>query len=391
MHAFIVAEVAQQSPRARVAVWRAPPLPVAVLPAGCALVRLRLGRHGCLCPRRSGWRRRRWTGSAPVEIDRGHALRAISCPSLGLCVAVDDAGRATISTHPAAGGPGSWSEPFAIDGGKGLTSVSCASTALCVAVDGEGRALVSTKPALAGAGSWSGPFAIDGARRSLRSPVRRWRCASPWTAKAACSSAPSPAIRRGRFVVRTVSDRRASERSPRSPVPRRALCAAVDDEGHVAVSTEPTAGASAWHARLIDPSLGLVAVSCFAAASCVARRRRRQRVRQLQRRRRVGAGVVRARARRGAQRHSTCSGRPWRFRVRQPACAWLSMARATHSRATIRPRRRRAGSRAASTPSPPGAERRLMRRPKGSARRSTRAVASSRPSARTGSLSTAVE
>jgi hypothetical protein len=161
--------------------------------------------------------------SAAAEIDSGQALSAISCPSLGLCVAVDGGGRAVVSTQPGVAGSASWSAPFAIDGTTGLTSITCASPSQCVAMDGEGHAVLSTHPAVAESASWSAPFAAGGIA-GLTS--------------VSCISAT--------------------------------LCAAVDGEGHVAVSTEPAAGASAWHKRLIDPGLGLVAVSCFAPASCVA-------------------------------------------------------------------------------------------------------------------------
>jgi hypothetical protein len=162
-----------------------------------------------------------WSGAS--EIDSGQPLTAISCPSLGLCVAVDGAGRALVSTQPGVNAAGSWSAPFAIDGSTALTAITCASASLCVALDGEGHAVQSTHPAVAGSASWSAPYA-DGTPVGLKS--------------VSCASA--------------------------------ALCAAVDSEGQVAVSTEPAAGASAWHRRLIDPTLGLVAVSCFAPASCVA-------------------------------------------------------------------------------------------------------------------------
>jgi Alpha galactosidase A/Alpha galactosidase C-terminal beta sandwich domain len=161
--------------------------------------------------------------SPATDIDGGTALNAISCPSLGLCVAVDGAGRALVSTHPGVAGAGSWSPPFAIDGTTALTSISCASTSMCLALDGEGRAVMSTHPGVAGSASWSAPFPA-GTPAGLTSIS----CASP------------------------------------------TLCAAVDGEGHVAVSTEPNAGDSGWHRRLIDPGLGLVAVSCFAPDSCVA-------------------------------------------------------------------------------------------------------------------------
>jgi hypothetical protein len=208
-----------------------------------------------------------WSG--PVEIDQGRALSAISCPSLGLCVAVDDTGHAILSTRPTTGGAGTWSAPFALAGAEGLTSISCASTTLCVAVDGAGHAFLSTQPALAGPGSWSAPFTIDGSEAlSSVSCASAALCAAvdgeghvifsthPGIAGSGSWSAPSAIGGVGALTSVSCAS--------------TALCVAVDGAGHVAVSSEPAAGVSTWHTRLIDPNLGLAAVSCFAADSCVA-------------------------------------------------------------------------------------------------------------------------
>jgi hypothetical protein len=42
------------------------------------------------------------TWSAGSQIDSGHALTAISCPTVSYCVAVDNDGRAFISGNPGA-------------------------------------------------------------------------------------------------------------------------------------------------------------------------------------------------------------------------------------------------------------------------------------------------
>jgi hypothetical protein len=209
------------------------------------------------------------TWSAAVEIDSGQRLGAISCPALGLCVAVDGAGRALVSIKPSVAGSASWSAPFAIDGAMGLTSVSCASMTLCVAVDGAGRALVSIKPSVAGSASWSAPFAIDGAMGLTSvSCASTTLCVavdgeghvlvSTHPAVAGSGSWSAPFAITGAGGLTSVSCASST------------LCAAVDSGGRVAVSTEPAAGASAWHARLLDPSPGLVAVSCVSPDSCVA-------------------------------------------------------------------------------------------------------------------------
>lgn len=160
-----------------------------------------------------------------LDIDSSRALTAISCPSAALCVAVDSAGYAVVSTNPGAGfpaGSGATWKALEIDEGRALSAVSCASTTLCVAVDGDGHALVSTNPA---AGSWSDPAGsdIDGANQ---------------LSGVSCSS--------------------------------NTLCTAVDENGQALLSLNPAAGPSTWHAREIDPSLGLQAISCTASGVCVA-------------------------------------------------------------------------------------------------------------------------
>jgi hypothetical protein len=160
--------------------------------------------------------------SSPAQID-GQALSSVSCPSSSLCVAVDDAGDAVVSTDPGIAGRASWSQPFPIDPGKKLSSVSCPSSSLCVAVDDAGDAWVDTEPGRAGT-IWQ-ELGID-ATHSLTG-------------------------------VSCASD---------------SLCVAVDDEGRALVATVPTGGASAWRSRLVDPSLGpvSVSVSCTPTGLCVA-------------------------------------------------------------------------------------------------------------------------
>lgn len=72
-------------------------------------------------------------------------LTGVSCASASLCVAVDDAGNALVSTNPT-GDARAWSAT-AVDPGQPLTALSCAPAPLCVAVDGAGDAVVATATA----------------------------------------------------------------------------------------------------------------------------------------------------------------------------------------------------------------------------------------------------
>jgi hypothetical protein len=87
-------------------------------------------------------------------------LRAVSCPSSGLCVAVGDDGEVLTSTNPT-GGTNAWTSavadpPFGEHYGKtqpSLTAVSCPSANLCVAGDDAGNVLFSTEPS-GGTSAW---------------------------------------------------------------------------------------------------------------------------------------------------------------------------------------------------------------------------------------------
>ncbi len=197
--------------------------------------------------------------SAPAEVDGGHALHAVSCPSLGFCAAVDDAGRVVLSRHPQSTAPGSWSV-LAIDGSRSLSSISCPSSTLCVAVDSEGRAVVSTNPTAPGA--WTA-VAIDGttALRSVSCPSAALCLAADSEGRVLFNT--NPATAPGAWSSPLALARTLVSVSCASTT----LCAAIDGEGRVLLSTAPAGGG--WVARTIDPSGSLTAVSCYAAA-CVA-------------------------------------------------------------------------------------------------------------------------
>src|ERR1019366_9950291 len=79
------------------------------------------------------------TWSAPERVDHqppfGYPtpLGGPSCPSSGLCVAVDNRGNLVTSSNPT-GGAAAWTVTD-VDGSNGLDGVSCPSSGLCVAVD----------------------------------------------------------------------------------------------------------------------------------------------------------------------------------------------------------------------------------------------------------------
>jgi hypothetical protein len=89
------------------------------------------------------------TWAAPVLIDHQPPfgktpVTGVSCPSSGLCVAVDGSGNVVTSSNPT-GGSATWTLAN-VDGTNNLNSVSCPSSSLCVAVDGAGNVVTSSNP-----------------------------------------------------------------------------------------------------------------------------------------------------------------------------------------------------------------------------------------------------
>jgi hypothetical protein len=218
----------------------------------------------------------------PRAISAG--LTAVSCPSVRLCVGVDDFGDLITSAHPTGSGS-SW-KLVATKAGS-LTGVSCPSARLCVAVGKGGDVLVSKHPrtrawsiAHVGAGDFGGVscasaslcVAFQGAQVFVSAePVdgqHPWRVA--YTDSSACATTSGCA----EVALRAVS------------CPSRSFCAAVDDAGNVITSTDPTGGSNAWQIAHVDrfvglpPSCGpftgacgqasLLSVSCPSRSLCVA-------------------------------------------------------------------------------------------------------------------------
>jgi hypothetical protein len=172
---------------------------------------------------------------AASPVDAGTPLKAISCPSLTLCVIGDASGSVWTSTNPASGAAATWHRA-SIDPGQSLTGVSCPTTeSWCMAADGSGNVFASNNPA-GGAGAWTKTVTLTGVSPDSLS----------------CDGRPAP-------------DQ------------TRIICVAVDAAGNIASDNgSPFAGASApgspgwrWGPGLTGPP-HLNAVACTTQWLCVA-------------------------------------------------------------------------------------------------------------------------
>jgi hypothetical protein len=168
-----------------------------------------------------------------TNIDATNPIAGVSCPSRSLCVAVDDAGNALVSTNPT-GGAAAW-RTTNVDGTTKLSGVTCPSVTLCVAVGGRDVA-VSTDPA-GGSSAWTVLLGVDetvGPECGKYAPDQG--CAAHLT-DISCSSV--------------------------------SLCVGLDNWGQLISSRDPAGGLSAWSRGGTPDGPDLSELSCRTDASCV--------------------------------------------------------------------------------------------------------------------------
>lgn len=255
------------------------------LRSGAALVGALLALAGCAASAQAAsplvWSSP-WLADNSSPFGNPNKLLSVSCPSVSLCVAVDQAGQVVTSTDPA-GGSSSWSAALidrlgVVEGfGSEVASVSCPSVSLCVAVNGNDDVLTSTDPA-GGPKAWrvvhldeSGPREFNGISCPSVS-----LCVVVGGEKVIDSSNPTG----GASAWTTVHLPRAPGLKDVS-CPSQSLCVAVGDG--VLISTDPTGGASTWMPGLEggtcpsqNPSQSLCShgelrgVACPSQSLCVA-------------------------------------------------------------------------------------------------------------------------
>ncbi len=215
----------------------------------------------------------------PVQFSYG-GLRAVSCPSSRLCVAVDDYGNIVWSIDPA-GGTTTW-HVERVDESNEITSISCPSESLCLIADHSGRLLVSTDPT-GGPSKWSVSY-IARSGSGVSDHIERLSCPSV----ARCFAVDEQWNNAGSTSIVFTTEDPSGAPAPWTEVlalesddpilglscPTLNLCVAVDGEGHVATATEPTSWKSwtwQWVTEVPDedaywpPGGGL---SCTTTAFC---------------------------------------------------------------------------------------------------------------------------
>ena len=212
--------------------------------------------------------------SAPEVIDSGHSITGVACPSVSLCVAVDNGGNVLTSTNPA-GGVGTWTSS-SVSTEAGFEAVSCASAALCVALDGLGDVVTSTSPT-GGAGAWTKANITAGVgNESVACPSTELcvattgqRLLSEGIFRADVFTSINPtggAVAWNTAVLADGTENAVTGVGCASV----ALCVGVDNGGNAVTSTNPNGGSGAWTAANIDSANTMFGVSCATVSLCVA-------------------------------------------------------------------------------------------------------------------------
>jgi hypothetical protein len=201
-----------------------------------------------------------WGSAAPA--DPGHSLSAVSCPTVGLCVAVDGAGNVVFTTAPTSAGAWTLVSP-AVDSGHSLTSVSCPTASLCFAADNHGSVFSSATPS-ANSG-WTSE-SVDGTTQinAISCPAASLCVAVDNSGAVRYSSTPGTA---SSWTGSTID---SGHRLTAVSCPTTSLCAAVDNAGQVLVSTNPASGGWGTALMISSTAPALTAISCTSTALCVA-------------------------------------------------------------------------------------------------------------------------
>lgn len=170
--------------------------------------------------------------------------------------------------------PATYRPPFARTGS--LDAVSCPSVRLCVAVDKAGNVVTATKPT-GGFGAWALAHVYDAYGLYIDPPsgvAPDISCPTAYLCVAVdgegnVRTSTNPTAGRAAWTTRRVDRRGAALTGVSCPSSR--LCVAVDNRGNVFTSSHPAAGPGAWTESSVDRfDGGLNAVSCPSAHLCFA-------------------------------------------------------------------------------------------------------------------------
>jgi putative hemolysin len=203
-----------------------------------------------------------------------NGIVSVSCPSAGLCVAVDNGGNAFVSTSPYVGSTSAWKMSAVAGASSGFSGVSCPNIRMCVAIAG-GNILTTTDPT-GGGSRWRSLDAGNALMGQAGDEFESVSCPSPALCLVADINgnvlvSTNPTGPASAWKVGDVDARSASPEVTSLSCPSVHFCAAGDFSGHVLTTTDPTGGPGAWKtATPAGSNSSISSVSCPSSSFCVA-------------------------------------------------------------------------------------------------------------------------
>lgn len=201
-----------------------------------------------------------------ADVYGGGQIRGVSCPSLGLCVAVSLDGRFYSSTNPVAG-PMTWKvvDQAATGPNIHMFGISCPSPQFCVAAAYGGKILHSTNPT-GDSTAWSvtqlgQPFDL----RGISCPTTTFCAAVGNEGSIIFSTDPDG----GAAAWRSAGTPGGANSLNGISCPSVSLCV-TGNAGQIITSTNPAGGAASWSAAAAGTGLPVTSVSCPAVSVCAA-------------------------------------------------------------------------------------------------------------------------
>lgn len=212
----------------------------------------------------------RWSSPRLIDREPQHGasipLHGVSCPTISLCVAVDERGN-VLTSRARSGRFGRW-QTAAVDPSTPLEAVSCPSASLCFAVDSAGNLVWSRDPA-GDARAWH-RTRIDAARTPLSGISCRSASlcvATERDGRVLSSENPTSA---GVWSAIRFGSPGGGELTGVS-CPSTSMCVVVDVSGNVWSTTRPTGSRKQWHEAVnVTPLTSLYSISCASPSLCVA-------------------------------------------------------------------------------------------------------------------------
>lgn len=201
---------------------------------------------------------RAWT--ALTEGGLGH--RVVSCASRSLCV-VADGGEVIVSTDPT-GGAGAWTA-MRVDGSRAIGGLSCPSITLCVGVDEAGDVVASADPA-GGAGAWTVTHVSGDALYSVSCPSTSF-CLVDSGHDTMTSTDPVGGVGAWEVHEHVIPGEYSVNRLACSS---SSLCVASESNGGIASSSDPGSDETWESTEGVDGTYGIGGVACPSDSLCFA-------------------------------------------------------------------------------------------------------------------------